>query len=98
MAAIDRMAGIYETRPWYPFVLAISGGLGSGSLGQLVARFAQNVQATKGRAIGVACGPGTFGRRVASPSTEVFGIDISMGMLSSSQGTSGCCEQEAFPT
>jgi ubiquinone/menaquinone biosynthesis C-methylase UbiE len=29
----------------------------------------------------VACGPGTFGRRIASPSKEVFGIDISRGML-----------------
>jgi ubiquinone/menaquinone biosynthesis C-methylase UbiE len=29
----------------------------------------------------VACGPGTFGRRIASPSKEVFGIDISTGML-----------------
>jgi ubiquinone/menaquinone biosynthesis C-methylase UbiE len=29
----------------------------------------------------IACGPGTFGRRVASPSKTVYGIDISMGML-----------------
>ena len=26
-------------------------------------------------------GPGTYGRRIASPSKEVFGIDISMGVL-----------------
>lgn len=40
---------------------------------------------TKGRVLDVACGPGTYGRRIASPSKEVFGIDVSIGMLR--QGT-----------
>ena len=34
-----------------------------------------------GRVLDVACGPGTFGRRIASPATAVFGIDVAMGML-----------------
>ena len=29
----------------------------------------------------VACGPGTFGRKIASPAREVWGIDVSRGML-----------------
>jgi ubiquinone/menaquinone biosynthesis C-methylase UbiE len=41
----------------------------------------QKVQLTKGRVLDIACGPGTFGRRIASPSKEVFGIDVSRGML-----------------
>ena len=41
----------------------------------------QKVQSIKGRVLDVACGPGTYGRRIASPSREVFGIDVSMGML-----------------
>jgi len=81
MATIDRMARIYETRLWYPIVLSIYGGFRSASLAQLVRRVSQNVQSTHGRVLDVACGPGTFGRRIASPSKEVFGIDISMGML-----------------
>jgi ubiquinone/menaquinone biosynthesis C-methylase UbiE len=81
MRFIDRMARIYETRLWYPIVLKVYGGLHSPSLPQLVRNISQKVQATEGRVLDIACGPGTFGRRVASPLKEVFGIDVSMGML-----------------
>jgi ubiquinone/menaquinone biosynthesis C-methylase UbiE len=47
----------------------------------LVSAVSQKVQLTKGLVLDIACGPGTFGRRIASPSREVFGIDVSMGML-----------------
>jgi ubiquinone/menaquinone biosynthesis C-methylase UbiE len=81
MAFIDRLARIYETRLWYPIVLDIYGGIHSASLPQLVSEVSRMVQPAKGRVLDIACGPGTFGRRIASPSKEVFGIDISMGML-----------------
>jgi len=81
MRFIDRMARIYETRLWYPIILNVYGGFRSPSLPQLVRNISQKVQATEGRVLDIACGPGTFGRRVASPSKEVFGIDVSMGML-----------------
>jgi SAM-dependent methyltransferase len=81
MRFIDRMARIYETRLWYPIVLMVYGGFHSLSLAQLVSSVSQKVQPTKGRVLDIACGPGTFGRRIASPSKEVFGIDVSRGML-----------------
>ena len=81
MRFIDRMASIYETRLWYPIVLNLYGGFHSPSLEQLVSSVSQKVQPTKGRVLDIACGPGTFGRRIASPSKEIFGIDVSMGML-----------------
>jgi len=81
MRFIDRMANIYETRLWYPIVLNLYGGFHSPSLTQLVSTVFQKVQSTNGRVLDIACGPGTFGRRIASPSKEVFGIDVSMGML-----------------
>ena len=81
MATIDRMARIYETRLWYPLVLKLYGGLRSPSLAQLISTVTQKIQSTRGRVIDIACGPGTYGRRIASPSKEVFGIDVSMGML-----------------
>jgi SAM-dependent methyltransferase len=81
MRFIDRMARIYETRLWYPIVLEIFGGFRSPSLAQLVSIVFQKVQSANGRVLDIACGPGTFGRRIASPSKEVFGIDVSMGML-----------------
>jgi ubiquinone/menaquinone biosynthesis C-methylase UbiE len=66
---------------WYPIVLTVYGGFHSPSLPELVRKVSQNVQSVKGRVLDVACGPGTFGRRIASPSKEVFGIDISSRML-----------------
>jgi ubiquinone/menaquinone biosynthesis C-methylase UbiE len=81
MTVIDRMAGIYETKLWYPIVLSVYGGFQSRSFGQLISRVSQDLQSTKGRVLDVACGPGTYGRRVASASREVFGIDVSKGML-----------------
>ncbi len=81
MRFIDRMARIYETRLWYPIVLNIYGGLRSPSLARLIGAVTRKVQSAKGRVLDIACGPGTYGRRIASPSKEVFGIDVSMGML-----------------
>jgi ubiquinone/menaquinone biosynthesis C-methylase UbiE len=94
MRFIDRMARIYETRFWYPIVLSIYGGFHSPSLTQLVSTVSRKVQSTKGRVLDIACGPGTFGRRIASPSKEVFGIDVSMGMLR--QGVA-YTERESIP-
>lgn len=82
MRFIDRMARIYETRLWYPIVLSVYGGFRSPSLPQLVGIMAKKLRSTTGRVLDVACGPGTFGRRIASASKEVFGIDVSAGMLS----------------
>jgi SAM-dependent methyltransferase len=81
MRFIDKMARIYETRLWYPIVLKTYGGIESPSLPQLIDTISRKVQSTKGRVLDVACGPGTYGRRVASPAKEVYGIDVSMGML-----------------
>ena len=81
MRFIDRMARIYETRLWYPLVLNLYGGFRSPSLAQLISTVTQKVQSVQGRVLDIACGPGTYGRRIASPSKEVFGIDVSMGML-----------------
>ena len=85
MTAIDKMARIYETKLWYPIVLAVYGGFESPSVAQLIRIVTQKIESTKGRVLDVACGPGTYGRRIASPSKAVFGIDVSMGMLR--QGT-----------
>ncbi|MGO9273105.1 MAG: methyltransferase domain-containing protein [Terriglobia bacterium] len=81
MRFIDRMARVYETRLWYPIVLNLFGGFHSRSLAQLISTISRKAQSTQGRVLDIACGPGTYGRRVASPSKEVFGIDVSMGML-----------------
>jgi SAM-dependent methyltransferase len=81
MRFIDRMARIYETPLWYPIVLKLFGGLRSPTPADLIRIAAADVRGVEGRVLDVACGPGTFGRRVASPLLAVFGIDVSMGML-----------------
>jgi ubiquinone/menaquinone biosynthesis C-methylase UbiE len=81
MRFIDQIARIYETKLWYPVILKVFGGFRSRSFAQLISTIARKVEAVKGRVLDIACGPGTFGRRIASPSKQVFGIDVSMGML-----------------
>jgi ubiquinone/menaquinone biosynthesis C-methylase UbiE len=39
------------------------------------------VGAQSGPVVDVACGPGTLGRRIASPARTVYGVDISWSML-----------------
>lgn len=75
------MARIYESKLWYPIVLNVYGGFRSPSFLQLIHKVTQKVQGVSGRVLDVACGPGTYGRRFASASKDVFGIDVSMGML-----------------
>jgi len=78
---IDRLARFYESWWWYPLVLTVYGGWRKTSLPELVRLVGEMVR-TDGRLIlDVACGPGTLGRRIVSPAQEVYGVDISLGML-----------------
>jgi ubiquinone/menaquinone biosynthesis C-methylase UbiE len=56
-------------------------GAGHSSL-QSIARFiAERMEGVTGSVLDVACGPATYGRRIASPSRNVYGVDFSMGTL-----------------
>jgi len=72
---------LYETKLWYPVVLRIIGGSKAPSFEQLMDKVGAIVAAQSGMVLDVACGPGTLGRRVASPTRTVFGVDISWSML-----------------
>ena len=74
-------AAVYESKLWYPLVLNLFGGFGCITLPQLIGIVREMVGSVAGRVLDVASGPGTFGRRLASPSRRVYGIDISTGML-----------------
>ena len=39
------------------------------------------MEGVTGSVLDVACGPATYGRRIASPSRNVYGVDFSMGTL-----------------
>lgn len=81
MRFIDKMARLYESQLWYPVVMKLFGGLQAPLLPQLVASIADILAPVRGRVLDVACGPGTFGRKIASPARAVWGIDVSRGML-----------------
>jgi ubiquinone/menaquinone biosynthesis C-methylase UbiE len=79
--SLDKLAGIYETKLWYPLVLNIYGGFGSITFEGLIENVNENIKPVKGLVLDVATGPGTYGRRIASPNRTVYGIDLSIGML-----------------
>ena len=77
---LDFMASVYET--WvYPAVCNLYGGWHSTSLEQLVHDVSDIVGSCDGVILDAACGPGTYGRRMASASRTVVGIDMCMSML-----------------
>jgi len=78
---IDWLARIYETKWWYPLVLNFFGGWRKISFKQLISTVESVLGNVAGRILDIACGPGTFGRHIASQSKMIYGIDISMGML-----------------
>lgn len=65
----------------YPVVCNLYGGWRSTSLKQLVREIAGILGSRDGLILDVACGPGTYGRRIASASRTVLGVDICMSML-----------------
>jgi SAM-dependent methyltransferase len=76
----DWLACIYDLKPLYPLVLRIYGGWRVSYAGML-RLMAALVEGVSGLFLDVACGPGTLGRRLAGPTREFYGIDMSWGML-----------------
>jgi ubiquinone/menaquinone biosynthesis C-methylase UbiE len=79
-ALLNFAASVYETCV-YPIVCNLYGGWRSTSLKQLAHDVSAIVGSQDGLILDVACGPGTYGRRIASASRTVLGIDICMSML-----------------
>ena len=73
-------ASAYETF-LYPAVCNLYGGWRSTSLKQLAHDIADILGSRDGVILDAACGPGTYGRRIASASRTVLGIDICMSMM-----------------
>ncbi len=80
-ALLNFAASVYE--PWiYPIVSRLYGGWdGTSTLKRLGQDISDIVGPRGGFILDAACGPGTYGRRVASPSRTILGIDICMSML-----------------
>jgi SAM-dependent methyltransferase len=72
---------LYETPLWYPRILKQAGGRNTLTLSELIRQMDVLMDIRQGVLLDVACGPGTWGRRLASPAMEVYGIDMSWSML-----------------
>jgi len=80
---MDFFAPIYESRLFVSVLLGLSGVHGDSSrfMDKIASFHSKTLEGVTGSVLDVACGPATYGRRIASPSRYVYGIDISMGML-----------------
>jgi ubiquinone/menaquinone biosynthesis C-methylase UbiE/uncharacterized protein YbaR (Trm112 family) len=72
---------LYETPLWYVPILKLAGGKDAPSYGEVIRMMVTLMDVHHGMLLDAACGPGTWGRRLASPAMEVYGIDISWSML-----------------
>jgi SAM-dependent methyltransferase len=79
---MDLVAPIYESRLFAAVLLNLSGVSGSSRFIDHIASFhAEALKGIAGTILDVACGPATYSRRIASPARNVYGVDISMGVL-----------------
>ena len=78
---LEFLAPIYEGQLWHSFILKTLASARSSSLEGITGFVSETLKGITGSVLDVACGPATYGRRIASPSLNVFGIDFSMGTL-----------------
>ena len=76
----DVLAHIYESWFWQSFFLLLNSA-GRSSLRSIASFISGTLNGVTGNVLDVACGPATYGRRIASPFRNDYGIDVSMGML-----------------
>lgn len=82
LSLISLVAGIYETPLWYAPTLRVLGGPGAPDFRGLAEIMLEKMEyPPHGMILDAACGPATWGRRVASAGRCVYGIDLSLPML-----------------
>jgi ubiquinone/menaquinone biosynthesis C-methylase UbiE len=83
----NRISKIYESRLVYQMTYRLLCGIRIPSLGETIRKVTEMIGKQKGAILDVACGTGKFSRSVAKIGTEVYGIDISRGMLEEAKKT-----------
>jgi SAM-dependent methyltransferase len=80
---MDIVAPIYESWLFASVLLKLSGVRSTGSpfFDSIAGFHSETLKGITGTVLDVACGPATYSRRIASPSRNVYGIDVSMGVL-----------------
>jgi SAM-dependent methyltransferase len=78
---MEFLAPVYEGQIWHSFILKVLAGADASSLQGIAQFVAETLRGITGSVLDVACGPATYGRRMATPARIVYGIDFSMGTL-----------------
>jgi SAM-dependent methyltransferase len=78
---LEFLAPIYEGQLWHSFILKTLARARSSSLDGIAGFVSETLKGITGSVLDVACGPTTHGRRIASPTRNVYGVDFSMGTL-----------------
>jgi len=78
---LEFLAPIYEGQLWHSFILKTLASARSSSLDSIAGFVSETLQGITGSVLDVACGPATHGRRIASPTRNIYGVDFSMGTL-----------------
>jgi SAM-dependent methyltransferase len=89
ITVVDRLSAIYETPLWYPIVYHFYGGLFIPSVKREIRMVTEMLEIVGGVALDVACGTGPFSRSIAQEAKQVYGVDISMGMLRAAREYAG---------
>jgi len=80
---MDSFSSVYDSSLFGGILLRLSGV--KGGFPRFIKRVtdfhSEALDGITGAVLDVACGPATYGRRLALPSRSIYGIDISMGML-----------------
>jgi SAM-dependent methyltransferase len=78
---LEFLAPIYEGNLWHSFILKTLASARSSSLDSIFSFVSNTLEGITGTVLDVACGPATYGRRIASHNRNVYGVDFSMGTL-----------------
>jgi len=78
---LEFLAPIYEGKLWHSFILKTLANAHSSSLEGIAGFVSETLKGITGSVLDVACGPATHGRRIASLTRNVYGVDFSMGTL-----------------
>jgi len=76
-----RVARIYETHFYVSTVLKLGAGWRAISAKEILDYVGRKISPIQGKVLDIATGPGSHGRRVASTSRVVYGIDVSLDMM-----------------
>jgi SAM-dependent methyltransferase len=77
---VDVLAPIYESIFWGDWVAWLSGAHNT-TVASTADFHTESFKGITGNLLDVACGPSTYGRRLALPTRNIYGIDISLKML-----------------